>query len=513
MTGAETDGTGLDGTHVDVLIVGAGFAGLGMGIRLARRGMMDFLILERGSDVGGTWRDNTYPGVACDIPSHLYSFSFRQKPDWSRVFAPGAEIQEYLRESAREEGLLPRLRLNTAVTGMRWEDERWIVGTGAGTVSARVVVMAAGRLSEPRLPEIEGLDTFTGDAFHSAHWDHDARLDGKRVGVVGTGSSALQLVPKLAGRAGELVVFQRSAAWVVPRGDRAYTDAERRLFALDPEVLDDSRSRYFWTGEEAFAQRIGLADRRDALETVARQHLERQVADPALRAALTPDYEIGCKRVVISDDFYPALSMPGVRLEASSLARLDGGTAMASSGERYELDALVFATGFESTQPAYAPFVTGRDGVRLSERWSEGMTSYASTAVHGFPNLFILDGPNASLGHNSAIFMIEAQIDHVLGALAHLADTGATALEPSAEAEAAYTARIDELAGATVWLNGGCTSWYVDERSRRLTLLWPDFAHAFREVNGTFRPEAYEQIADSRRSSSAAGAYRGLTSS
>lgn len=488
---------GLDGTHVDVLIVGAGFAGLGMGIRLARRGMTDFLILERGSDVGGTWRDNTYPGVACDIPSHLYSFSFRQKPDWSRVFAPGAEIQEYLRECAREEGLLPHLRLSTAVTNMRWAHDRWIVETGAGTVSARVVVMAAGRLSEPRLPEVDGLDTFTGDAFHCARWDHGARLDGRRVGVVGTGSSALQLVPQLAGRASELVVFQRSAAWVVPRGDRQYTEAERRLFALDPEVLDDSRSRYFWTGEEAFAQRID-AGRRAALETVARQHLDGQVADPVLRAALTPDYEIGCKRVVISDDFYPALSMPGVRLEASSLARLDRGTAVAASGERYELDALVFATGFESTQPAYAPLVTGRDGVRLSERWSDGMTSYASTAVHGFPNLFILDGPNASLGHNSAIFMIEAQIDHVLGALAHLADAGASALEPSAEAEAAYTARIDELAGSTVWLNGGCTSWYVDERSRRLTLLWPDFAHAFREANGTFRPEAYEQVTADR---------------
>ncbi|THG33508.1 flavin-containing monooxygenase [Naasia lichenicola] len=485
--------------EVDTLIVGAGIAGLGLGIRLARRGTASFLILERADQVGGTWRDNVYPGVACDIPSHLYSYSFRPKPDWSRFFAPGAEIQGYLVEAARDEGLLPHLRFGTAVLGSEWDEDdgRWMVRTTRGDYRCRVLVMAAGRLSEPRIPDVAGLDQSTGRVFHSSRWG-DADLSGARVGIVGTGASAVQLIPEVAARAESVVVFQRSAPYVVPRQDREYTAAEQRLFARAPESAERLRSRLFWSMEQGYAQRIGISGPLDALRHRALAHLGEQVGDRGLRAALTPDYEIGCKRVLLSDDFYPALSRPTVVLEASALESVRGGTAVAASGRMHELDVLILATGFESTEPPYARTILGRNGVPLADRWADGMVAYASTAVHGFPNLFILDGPNASLGHNSAIYMIEAQIDHILDALSALADLtggamagGGGVLEVTRAAEDDYIAELDAVAGSTVWLRGKCSSWYVDERSGRLTLLWPDFAFAFRRRLSRFDGAAY----------------------
>ncbi len=477
---------------VEVLVVGAGFAGIGLGIRLARAGRRSFAILERAEEVGGTWRDNRYPGVACDIPSHLYSFSFRPKPDWSRVFAPGDEIREYLRECVREEGIGPHVRLGTEALEARWDEEegRWRVRTNRGDWRARVLVLAAGRLADPRVPDLPGLAAFPGRSFHSARWPEGASVAGARVGVVGTGASAVQLLPHVVREAADVVVFQRSAPYVVPRRDRVYSREERELFARDPDALPELRSRLFWRAEEAFPQRLGAPGRIDALRDLARSHLESHVADPVLRAALTPDYEIGCKRVLLSDDYYAALQEPHVRLEPSALERVEGLRAIAASGRAHELDVLVFATGFQSTRPPYARRVVGRRGELLSEHWSHGMRAYASTVVHGFPNMFVLDGPNASLGHNSAIFMIETQVEYVLGALAHL-DASARPLEVSAEAEDAYTREIDAASADTVWVRGGCTSWYRDESSGRLTLLWPDFAYAFRDRNGRFDPSPF----------------------
>ena len=498
-TGPGAGERGASGTveETDVLVVGAGFGGIGMGIRLARRGLDSFVILERAQDVGGTWRDNTYPGVACDIPSHLYSFSFRQNPDWSRVFAPGEEIQEYLRRCVREEGLTAHLRLGTDVQQVDWHDDegRWHVRTDRGSFVARVLVLAVGRLSEPLLPRVDSLETFPGPVFHSAAWDHTADLTGARVGVVGTGASAVQVVPELARVARELVVFQRSAPYVLPRQDRAYTAAERRLFALDPDALQQSRSAMFWDAEQAFVQRLGVPAAIDALRARALGHLAERVPDPALRAALTPDYEIGCKRVLFSNDYYPALQAPHVTLEPTALARVDGTRATSVAGHGFDLDALVLATGFQSTRPPFARRVVGRHGGTLAEHWGDGMTSYASTVVHGFPNMFVIDGPNASLGHSSAIYMIETQIDYVLGALAFQGAHGQVVLEVTADAERAYTAMIDEMSRDTVWIDGGCRSWYVDEHSGRLTLLWPDFAHRFRERNATFDPAPYRLAA------------------
>ncbi|GAB3604874.1 NAD(P)/FAD-dependent oxidoreductase [Conyzicola nivalis] len=473
-------------TDLDTVIVGAGFAGIGAGIRLSRLGEHSFVVLERAEAIGGTWRDNVYPGVACDIPSHLYSFSFAPKHDWSHFFARGSEIQDYLRECARE--IDSRLRLGTDVLEMRWlaDIERWLVRTSAGDYTCRTLVVAAGRLSEPRMPEIPGLNSFPGAAFHSSRYDHDVRLAGKRVGVVGTGASAVQLVPRVAEQAGSVVLFQRTAPYVVPRDDVEYSARDILNFRNDPEARERLRADLFWAMEAGFAERVATPGYIDALRDRARGHLEAQVSDAALREALTPDYEIGCKRVLLADDFYPALESGAVTITAA-LERVDGPTAIAANGAAHDLDVLVFATGFESTRPPFARRVFGRDGLSLDEAWRDGMVAYASTTVHGFPNLFVIDGPNASLGHNSAIVMIEAQIDYLLGALHDEIDV----LEVSADAQAAYVADLDARAASTVWLGGGCESWYVDERSRRLTLLWPDFAYAFRDRLSEFDRAAY----------------------
>ena len=479
--------------EVDVLVVGAGFAGIGAAALLARRGGASFAVLERADRVGGTWRDNHYPNVSCDIPSHLYSYSFAPEPDWSAFYAPGAEIQAYLEGVVVRERLEPHLHLGTDVLGMEFdeESERWDVRTSRGDWSAAVLVVCAGRLSEPRLPSVPGLSSFTGSAFHSARWRHDVDLDGARVGVVGSGASAVQIVPHLAERAAEVVLFQRSAPYVVPRRNREYPPAERRSLARVPGAVQRLREELFWRAELGFAGRVGVPAAIDRLRVEALGHLAAQVADPSLRAVLTPDYEIGCKRVLLSDDYYPALTQEHVRVVPGPLRRVEGSAAIGDDARPHEVDVLVFATGFHSTRPPFARRVRGRGGRLLAEHWADGMRAHASTAVHGFPSLFVINGPNASLGHNSAVHMIESQLAYVLAALDHRDRSGAGALEVTAEAEAASVSRIDELSADTVWTNGGCESWYVDSDSKRLTLLWPDFAFAFREELGRFDPAAY----------------------
>lgn len=477
--------------HRDVVVVGAGFAGIGAGIRLKRRGIRSFLILERADEVGGTWRDNHYPGVACDVPSHLYSFSFRPNPDWSSVFSPGGEIQRYLIACAREEGLTPHLRFDTELLDASWDDDGfWRLDTSTGRLTADSLIMACGRLSEPRIPEVPGIDRFEGELFHSARWRHDVDLTGKRVAVVGSGASAVQIVPRLAEIAAEVVVLQRSAPYVVPRDERRYTDAERSLFHRLPEELAEQRTELFWKAEEAFAQRSGDPSSTDRARQRALGHLAAQVPDPVIRDLLTPDYEIGCKRVLISNDYYPAFSLPNVRLERSALAGVNGGTLITANGARHEVDVVVLATGFHSAEQPYSALVYGRGGLSLAEHWIDGMTAHASTVVHGFPNLFVINGPNGGLGHNSAIYMIESQLDYVLGALQFAGDN--LVLEVSEAAENDYTAMIGKLSVGTVWTAGGCESWYLDSRNGRLTLLWPDFAHAFRAANGEFDPSPFD---------------------
>jgi cation diffusion facilitator CzcD-associated flavoprotein CzcO len=467
--------------HVEVAVVGAGFSGLGMAMALRRSGIDSFVVLERAAAIGGTWRDNTYPGIACDVPSHLYGFSDHPNPHWSGVYATGSEIRCYLERVADEEHIRPEYE--TPVDTATWDavTRCWrleLGGPNARTLHADVLVLACGRLTEPAIPQLPGLESFPGPLFHTARWDHTAELTGARIAVVGTGASAVQVVPELA-RLGPVTLFQRTAAWIAPRDARAYSAAERARFAADPASLRALRSSLYVEGEARFASRSGDPAAASSARALAQAHLASQVADPALRAALTPDYAFGCKRVLLSDDFYPAVASGAVTLVPAALAAVDGSTLIAADGTNCRADVLVLATGFASARQPYAEVVRGEHRT-LAEHWAGGMTSFGSTAVAGFPNLFVLNGPNASLGHNSSVLMTEVQAGYVVRALRHRRRRGGV-LKVRAEAEAAYSAEIDRAAATTPWLTGGCQNWYVDPRSGRLTLLWPGTVDAFRE--------------------------------
>lgn len=479
--------------ETSIIIVGAGFGGLGMAMRLKQQGQDDFVILERADDVGGAWRDNTYPGVACDVPSHLYSYSYMPKSDWSHIFAPGGEIWDYLRDCARKSGLVPHIHFGASMERAAWDDEtrHWLVETPRGTWRAPYLITATGVLADAHLPDIPGLDGFTGQTFHSANWDHSVPLDGKRIGVVGSGASAIQIVPELAKIAGELVVFQRNAPFVSARLDRAYSEAEKRSFARLPETMEALRSDLFWSNEVKFGPRRGVPAMLEAARKNAMDHLESQIADPVLRKKLTPNYQIGCKRALKADDYFPVFLQDNVTLETSALDRVEGGSAIAASGKSYDLDILVFATGFEAPQPPAARAIHGRDNINLAQNWAKGMRAHDSTAVPGFPNMFMVLGPNTGLGHHTMVFMIEAQVEYILGALGHAKQNKFAVIEARPEAEAAYLEGIEARSAGTVWVSGGCSSWYRDPVSDRLTVLWPDFAYAFRDENGAFEPDGY----------------------
>lgn len=477
-------------------VIGAGFAGLGAAIQLFRSGERSFLVFERAHEVGGTWRDNVYPGVACDIPSHLYSFSFAPKTDWNRKFAGGSEILEYLRACAAEEGVQQRIRLGCSLHEARWDGDAalWRLRTSKGSVTASVLVIATGRFSEPKIPRLAGLESFTGPICHTARWRPDVARPGAHVGIVGTGASAAQLVPQLVASGVKPVVFQRSPAWVIPKSDTLYDRADRDRYRKNEAARLRHRRALFGELEQGFGARVSGSEQNAELRRTALAHLQAQVSDPALRLQLTPDYPIGSKRVVLSDDWYPALSSPQTTLEASALERIEpseaaGGVAIAASGSRYPVDSLVFATGFEAARPAIARVVVGQGGRSLSQHWRQGMTSYGSTAVHGFPNCFLLGGPNSALGHNSAVAMIETQVAHLVDALRHIPE--GTACEVSAAAERAYTQLIADMTATTVWASDTHTSWYRDPESGRITLLWPGTATTYAARHGRFDAAQY----------------------
>jgi len=477
-----------------ILIIGAGFTGLGTAIKLLKAGHDDFVVLERRADVGGVWYDNNYPGIACDVPSHFYSFSFRTKPDWSKIQSPGGEIQEYLRDCAEQEGIIPFIRFDTEMVESRWDAaaKHWVVTTDSDTYHAQFLLTGAGHLADEFTPDIEGLDSFPGHVFHSARWDHSVDLKGKRIGVVGSGASAIQIVPEMQKIASELVVFQRSAPYMNIRNDHAYTDAEKRTFERNPDVLEHLRAWIFWFGEEQYAQRRMVPKYIQDAKNVAMAHMENQVSDPELRKKLTPTYEIGCKRRLSSSSYYPAVASPNVKVEATALARIEGSRAFGASGQGYDLDALVLATGFEAVRMPFTTRIFNDAGTSLDEHWDNGMQALDAIAVAGYPNLFIIYGPNTGLGSNSAVYVIEAQVDYVISALEYLEQNQLAVFEAKAEAEEQFMDHIHEVAEGTVWLDGGCSSWYVDDRSGRLTVIWPDFPHIFREENSQFRPSVYE---------------------
>ncbi|UGT57508.1 flavin-containing monooxygenase [Nocardia asteroides] len=479
--------------HFETIIVGSGFAGLGMAIRLHQQGRDDFLVLERGSDVGGTWRDNTYPGAACDVPSHLYSYSFALNPDWSRSFSKQGEIQAYIRKVAEQNDVLDKHLFDCDVRGMRWnaETNRWDITTSKGDFTAHTVVSAVGALCEPSLPDIKGINDFEGDIFHSARWDHDVELAGKRVAVIGTGASAIQIVPAIASEVAHLDLYQRTAPWLLPRMDRPYLLPERLAFKYLPGVQRLSRAAIYAARE---TQVVGLAKYPALMkifETISRGKLLAEVRDPVKRAKVTPNYRIGCKRMLISNEYYPAIDRDNVDVITDGIAEVKAGSIVTKDGTEREIDALIVATGFHVTDSPAFETIVGRTGQTLSEQFDEvGQRGYKGSTIENFPNMFFLLGPNVGLGHTSMVFMIESQINYIADALATIDKKGLRTVEVSPEAVRVYNRELQEKMASSVWMNGGCASWYLDKHGNNTT-LWPDFTFQFRRLTKNFDVAAY----------------------
>jgi cation diffusion facilitator CzcD-associated flavoprotein CzcO len=493
MTPTDQHHNGTEPRHVRVGILGAGFGGLGTAIRLKQRGDDDFLIFERASGVGGTWWANTYPGCQCDIPSHLYSFSFAPNPNWTRTYPKQPELRDYLRRTAERFGVFDRVRFDTEVTSATWDAgaDRWRIETSKGPYTADLLVAAPGPLSAPSLPDLPGIEDFKGTMFHTATWNHDHDLRGRRVAVVGTGASAIQAVPEIAQQAAHLDVVQRTPPWVVPHRDRPITRVERFLYKTFPPLQRAVRAGVYLSRELLVPGLVYRPKLLKVVEKVARKHIADQVPDPELRAKVTPSYTIGCKRILPSNKWYPALGRDDVELVTAGIAAITPDGYVTTDGVEHEVDTIIFATGFHVTDIPLADIVTGRDGRRLADVWHRSPQAYRGTAMAGFPNLFLLVGPNVGLGHNSIVFMIEAQIRYLLGALDEMAARGAGRVEVRDDAVKAYNQHLQDKMGQTVWNTGGCASWYIDAQGRNTT-IWPDFTFRFWNQTREFDAAAYE---------------------
>jgi cation diffusion facilitator CzcD-associated flavoprotein CzcO len=482
--------------HVGVLIIGAGFSGLGAAITLQKEGYTDFLVVERGNNVGGTWRVNTYPGAACDVPSHLYSYSFAPNRTWTRSYSKQPEIEAYIQRVARQHQILDRHRFGCEVHGVRWhaQEARWHVITSQGTFTANFVVSAVGPLTEPALPDIEGLDEFEGEIFHSARWNHDFDLIGKRVAVIGTGASAIQIIPELAKTVRQLNVYQRTAPWVLPRFDRNYTTAERIAFAHVPGYQRLIRSAIYCSKELGgfaltYAPKILVP-----VQRLAKRNIERAIADTRLRAKVTPRWQIGCKRILMSNTYYPALAQPNVDVVTDRIAAVRPNAIVTADGSVREVDAIVVATGFHVTDSPTNERIIGRGGHSLADTWQRaGAQAYKGSTVHGFPNLFVMTGPGTGSGHTSAVFMIESQLNYLRDLICTTTTQGIATVEVREDAQRAYNAGIQRRLRKSVWETGGCSSWYRDKFGR-ITTMWPGFTFRFRAETRRFDLNAYHAV-------------------
>jgi cation diffusion facilitator CzcD-associated flavoprotein CzcO len=479
----------------EVIVVGAGFSGIGMAARLQQMGIDDFVVLDRGEDLGGTWRDNSYPGAACDVPSNLYSFSFALNPDWTRAFPSQSEIWDYMRHCVDRFDIGGKLRFEHAVDEARWDEEghRWVVrAVGGQEYTAPALVWATGSLSEPTVPAFPGLTEFRGKVFHSAKWAHGFDLTGKRVCVVGTGASAIQFVPQIAPVVEHLYLHQRTPPFIVPRRDRAVSRLRRLVYRRVPATQQLSRLRIYMLFESLLSVFVGHGRRRKAaVRKRALDHLAKQVPEEDLRQKLTPHYEPGCKRLLLSDDYYPSLTRDNVEVVDAPVASFTAHEVVAQDGIARPVDVVIMGTGFEAAEPPYAQHIVGRDGIRLSEHWkANGVEAYAGSAVAGFPNLFLMIGPNSTLAHNSMIYMIESHINYVASALAFLRRPGVHSVEVKPSVQQRYNERLQARLEHSVWVEGGCGSWYLDHRGRNTT-LWPDHTWKFRRLTRRFHPGEY----------------------
>jgi cation diffusion facilitator CzcD-associated flavoprotein CzcO len=492
----------------DVAVIGGGVSGIGAAIEIERQGLGTPLILERAAELGGTWRDNTYPGCACDIPSHLYSYSFAPNPDWSRFFAPQGEIQRDVLDVVERHGVRARASVGTEVHAARWDDatQAWHLDTSTGPVRAPALVLAAGPLHEPVLPDVPGRDRFTGDAFHSARWRHDLDLRGRRVAVVGTGASAAQFVPQIQPDVESLVLFQRTPAWVMPKPDRRITAPERWLLRRVPGLQRLVRGG-IWAGLDLMIVSMrwpGLIRR--VVHPIARRHIRRGVADPELQAALTPDYVLGCKRVLISNDYYPALGRPNVTVVPRAVAEVRERSIVDTAGVEHEVDTIIYATGFHVNDLPVADRVFGRDGRSLAEVWAGQPRAYRGTSISGFPNAFMLFGPN--VGTANAFSMLDAQLRYLVGGLRALRDSKLASADVRPAAQAAWNQRLHRQLDGTVWLAGGCTSYYLDSTGQNAS-AWPRTMRALQRALRRFPIEDFDTVPSSPAAVARPGARAG----
>ncbi len=478
--------------HAQILIAGAGFSGLATAIRLKQQGKHDFVVLERAEEIGGVWQLNTYPGCTCDVPSHLYSLSFAPNPDWTHTYSPQPEIRDYLRRTAERFGIQPHIRTGVAVESASWseDEQRWTIMTSAGDFTAAVFISAVGPLTEPNLPDVRGLEDFEGKLIHSARWDHGYDLTGKRVASIGTGASAIQYVPQIVDEVGQLYVFQRTPPWVMPHGNRAITEFERTLYRLLPAAQQLVRRGVYASREILVLGMVKYPRLLALLEKVSRAHMRKSISDPELLQNITPDYTVGCKRIVPSNAWYPALQKPHVTLVPHALREVREHSVVGADGVERDVDVIIFATGYHVADIPFADHIRGRDGGLMSEMWSGSPRAYLGTSVPGFPNFFLFLGPNTGLGHSSMILMIEAQIEHIAAAIRTLDVADAATIEVDQQVHDAYNRRIDQKLATTVWEVGGCTSFYRDANGRNAS-IYPDWTWRFRRDASRWRPEAY----------------------
>jgi cation diffusion facilitator CzcD-associated flavoprotein CzcO len=485
-----TAATGVETARV--IVIGTGFSGLCMGVKLREAGESSFIMLERASDVGGTWRDNNYPGCGCDVPSHLYSFSFESNPNWSRMYAPQPEIYDYLRGCAKKYDLLKHVRFNTNVVQARFDEARkvWHLSSEDGRqFEADVLVSGMGGLSNPMVPNIPGLEQFEGETFHSATWNHDYDLTDKHVAVIGTGASAIQFVPQIAPKVDKLYYYQRTPPWVVPKDDRPITEKEKADFNANPWRQTIERIKLYWMMELRFLAFKFKPEWMGLVAKVGKHKIAQAIKDPELRAKLTPDYTPGCKRLLISNNYYPALARTNVDVITDGIQRVTARGVVSSDGVERPVDAIIFGTGFKVQDPIPPKTVFGRGGQDLFEVWKSGPEAYMGITVSGFPNFFILMGPNTGLGHNSMVFMIESQVHYVLEALKAMKARGLKTLDVKAQAQKQFIDQVQDQLRSTVW-NSGCNSWYLNAQGRNVS-LWPGFTFAYRLRTRHFKLAKY----------------------
>jgi cation diffusion facilitator CzcD-associated flavoprotein CzcO len=478
--------------HLPVAIVGAGFAGLALAVRLREAGIDDFALLERADSVGGVWRDNTYPGCACDVPSALYSLSFAPNPDWSRAYAAQPEILAYARGIARERDVVRRVRFGTDLLEARWDDPArlWRLRTSTGELTAGVLVSATGPFGEPVIPNIPGREDFAGTTFHSARWNHDHDLRGERVAVIGTGASAAQFIPAIQPDVERLVVFQRTPPWIMPRLDRRSPAWQRALFRAMPQTQSAMRGGLFAAFEGLGL--VAFVDQRfrHLYEAIGRWQLRRQVPDPALRARLTPDYMIGCKRAILTDAYLPALTRPNVEVVTEGIASLSERGVVTGDGTEHEVDTIIWGTGFDAPSRR-AAVIHGRDGRSVIDLYDERPQSYLGTTLAGFPNLFVVLGPYSAAGNQSALYMIENQVRYIVDAVRTMRRRGIAVAEVRTGAQEAFLAEVEERSRNTVWVNGGCRSYYQTPDGRNAG-LWPNWSFRYARRTRRFDADAYE---------------------